>query len=72
MAMPNRLRVCIRVWILPVTIEMRDKRYLLTYLFSMLLELKLALEIELAAAKYWRLDVYLCLCHMRLCRFRPL
>ena len=52
MVMPSRLRVCIRVWTLLATIEKRDKRYLLTNLFSMLLELKLVLELELAAAKY--------------------
>ena len=52
MVMPSRLRVCIRVWTLLATIERRDKRYLLANLFFMLLELKLALELELTAAKY--------------------
>ena len=54
MAMPSRLRGCIRVWTLLATIEKRDKRYLLANLFFVLLELKLALEIELelTAAKY--------------------
>ena len=54
MVMPSRLRGCIRVWTLLATIEKRDKRYLLANLFFVLLELKLALEIELelTAAKY--------------------
>ena len=56
MAMPIRLRGCIEGWILPATIEKRDKSYMLLDLVSMLPELELELELELglelAAAKH--------------------
>ena len=52
MGTQSRWLVCTKGWTLLATIEKRNEPQMLLDLISMLLELKLVLELELTAAQY--------------------